>query len=207
MDTNEFDYYLVNPVFDGHIPMVRDDDDYPPRQDPYRLCLASPIPKTPRMVDYHSLDGAKAVYSQKVYDVLAPLNIKEVYLNPAIIRCQKKKGTRKPIILAIIGGKKDKEFDNYYKMNVMNEYLTFDKDKSVYTTFEDGRWLSIDKIVLNIDALSEIPLEERLIYKSEEHSGYTLYHKSIVDIIMSVNPEGVCFTSVEVWKEGMQFDK
>jgi len=24
---------------------------------------------------------------------------------------------------------------------------------------------------------------------------------------MSVNPEGVHFTSVEVWKEGMKFDK
>ena len=189
MNTNEFEYYLVNPVFDGHIPMVRDDDDYPPRQDPYRLCLASPIPKTPRMVDYHSLDGAIAVYSQKVYDVLAPLNIKGVYLNPAIIR-----------------GKKDEEFENYYKMDVMNKYLTFDKDKSEYTTFKDGSWLSVKKIVLNIDALSEISLEERLIYKSKEHSGYTLYHKSIVDIIMAVNPEGVCFTPVEVWREGMQFN-
>ena len=198
MDTNEFDYYLVNPVFDGHIPMVRDDDDYPPYQDPYRLCFASPIPKTPRMVDYHSLRGSIGIYSQKVYDVLAPLNIKGVYLKPAIIR-----------------GKKDEEFENYYKMNVMNEYLTCDKDKSEYEAYdddddedfdEDDGWVSIDKIVLNTDALSEIPLEERLIYKLKEHCGYTLYHKSIVDIIMSVNPEGVCFTSVEVWKEGMQFE-
>ena len=195
MNTNEFEYYLVNPVFDGHIPMVRDDDDYPPRQNPYRLCFASPIPKTPRMVDYHSLRGSIGIYSQKVYDVLAPLNIKGIYLIPAIIR-----------------GKNDEEFENYYKMNVMNEYLTFDRDKSEYEFYEaededdEDEWVSIDKIALNIDALSEIPSEERLIYKSKEHSGYTLYHKSIVDIIMSVNPEGVCFTSVEVWKEGMQFD-
>jgi len=33
-----------------------------------------------------------------------------------------------------------------------------------------------------------------------------VYHKSIVDIIMSVEPEGVCFTPVEEWNDGSQFD-
>lgn len=54
---SKFDYYLANPVFDRHIPMVKDNDDYPPYQDPVRLCLASSVPEQPRMADYHDLDG------------------------------------------------------------------------------------------------------------------------------------------------------
>ena len=189
---NEFEYYLVRPVFDGTIPTVRDKDGCSRYAGIMRLCLASPVPKKPRMVDYHSLDGADAVYSQKVCDVLKPMKIKGVDLKPVIIT-----------------GKKGEEHCNYYFADIYNEILSFDKERSVYDLFNDeevDRWLCVDKIVLNTELLSKIPLEDRLIYVSIEHSGQILYHKSVVDTIMPANPVGVTFIPVVTWNPEMMFD-
>jgi len=41
----------------------------------------------------------------------------------------------------------------------------------------------------------------KLIYKSKESGAYNFYHKSIVNAIMSVNPTGVKFISVEDWED------
>jgi hypothetical protein len=44
------------------------------------------------------------------------------------------------------------------------------------------------------------------VYVSKEACKFILYHKSVVDIIMAVNPEGIVFTPVEEWYDGQQFD-
>jgi hypothetical protein len=46
--------------------------------------------------------------------------------------------------------------------------------------------------------LSKIPLEERLVYVAKENPAFIVYHKSIVDIIMSVEPEGIRFERIEI---------
>jgi tmRNA-binding protein len=77
----------------------------------------------------------------------------------------------------------------------------FDKEKSTYKISQLTKtWRTIEKLVLHNKHLSEIPLKERLVIKSKETSVLLLYHKSIVDIIMSVNPDGVSFIPVEEWK-------
>ena len=96
---SQSEYYLIRPVFDGTIPTVRDKDGCSRYADIMRLMLASPVPKKPRMVDYHSLDGADAVYSQKVYDVLKPMKIKGVDLKPVIITGKKGKNIVITILL------------------------------------------------------------------------------------------------------------
>ena len=52
---------------------------------------------------------------------------------------------------------------------------------------------------LDNDRLREIPLNERLIFILEEDCGKMLYHKSVAEAIMAVNPTGVNFTKVEDW--------
>jgi hypothetical protein len=60
-------------------------------------------------------------------------------------------------------------------------------------------------MVINQELMSQVPLEERLMYVSKESSAYVFYHKSIVDLIMSVNPTGVVFVPVEKWYNGIAF--
>jgi hypothetical protein len=70
-----------------------------------------------------------------------------------------------------------------------------------------GKVIWIRKIVLSPEKLSKVPLEQRLFFRMKEDFPTHLVHKSIVDIIMAVNPKGLKFTPVESWKQGMQFDE
>jgi hypothetical protein len=70
---------------------------------------------------------------------------------------------------------------------------------SVYKQLSGGSY-SIDRFTLDKEVLGKIPLEERLIFRLEEDETMKLYHKSIVDAIMAVNPTGVQFTKVEDWR-------
>ncbi len=56
-------------------------------------------------------------------------------------------------------------------------------------------------MVINQVEMSKIILEERLMYVSKEDPAHVFYHKSIVDVIMSVNPTGIRFIRVEDWED------
>ena len=72
---------------------------------------------------------------------------------------------------------------------------------------DDGSWDNVEKIVLDKKALEKIPLNKRLVFVSKEHSRFELYHKTVVDFIMQVKPEGLFFIPVDKWYEGIQFDQ
>jgi hypothetical protein len=133
------------------------------------------------MPDVLSLD-CRAVFSKKIYDVLKDVPIKDFQL-----------------VSTIIKGKKGEEYSDYWIAGVYRDFAFLDKDKSKYMSITSkGRWSGIEKMVIDEKLMSEVPLEERLIYVSKESSAYVFYHKSIVDLIKSVNPEGIAFTKVEV---------
>ncbi|MDR2870589.1 MAG: hypothetical protein LBV04_09070 [Deferribacteraceae bacterium] len=69
----------------------------------------------------------------------------------------------------------------------------------------DGEIRSITKLILDKEILSNIPLEKRLIFSLQEDCSKYIYHKSMVDAIMATNPEGIIFTPIEEWHEGIQF--
>lgn len=54
--------------------------------------------------------------------------------------------------------------------------------------------------------LKTIPLEGRLVFFLSENGVKQFFHKSVVDVIMATNPEGLRFYNVREWKEGMQFN-
>jgi hypothetical protein len=85
----------------------------------------------------------------------------------------------------------------------------FDEEKTEYDYIGEltGEWGDIEKIVLDKGKLAEVPLEDRLVFVSKENPAFIFYHKSVVDIIMSANPEGIVFTPVEEWYDGIQFDR
>ena len=203
MNTNEFDYYFIASAGGVDVPLLECDcdenpsalrflarDEYAKIEDPVYLCFNKETTKrlkNPRMVDYHTLPYA--VFSQKIFDVLYPMQLEGVQLVPAIIT-----------------GNDGEEYENYYILHTYNPIECFDKEKSIYKIGAFTKcWANEKKVYLNREALVKIPLEKRLLFVSKETSRFELYHKSVVDAIMAVNPEGITFIPVEEWYEGVQF--
>lgn len=193
---NEFDYYLINNDPNYQSPLLLNDDeeddsgtafldDMEPIDESVvtHLIFNPPIPKNPAMTDYLWLES-RAVFSKKVYDVLKDIEIKDFQLVPAVIK-----------------GKKGEEYADYWIANIYHEFAFLDKDKSKYARISsDGEMSMVKSMVINEELMSQVPLRERLIYICKESFGYVFYHKSIVDLIMSVNPTGLVFVPVAEWK-------
>ena len=102
------------------------------------------------------------------------------------------------------------KYPGFYVANVHQCLRTFDEklckfDEDVCAEGEVN-WEEITKIALDEELLSGIPLEERLVYVSEENVQFILYHKSVVDIIKSIYPVGMAFLNIEQWNPGSLFD-
>ena len=197
MNTNEFDYYLI--ARDGKFmsPLLKNDDSknsggtmFLRRMErveegtTIHLEFNPPIPPKPDMTDYLFLQ-CRAVFSKKVYDVLKDAEITDFQLVPAIIK-----------------DTKGNEYADYWIAGIYRESAFLDTDKSEYSRIDaKGRWGGIEKMVINQELMSAVPLKERLMYVSKEDPAHVFYHKSIVDLIMSTNPTGVKFISVEDWED------
>ncbi|GHT11230.1 hypothetical protein FACS189432_09170 [Bacteroidia bacterium] len=194
---NEFEYYFIGRANNPQHPLLIADNDCPPylRKKEYienpetmAFCFGKPIPRKPKMADYHS--QPKSVISKKIFDVLDNMNVKGIQLIPAVIR-----------------GKKGETYENYWYIHIINSYPALDREKSIYTWLDFIEVASpLKKVVLNEDFLKTIPLEERLIFYLKENGVKQFFHKSVVDAIMATNPEGVAFYNVKEWQEGQQFD-
>ena len=199
MNTNEFDYYLIGRDNTPSAPLLMPDDNQntmfilgrEPVEElkkPMELCFRPPVPAKPRMVDYHSLPSS--VFSQKIYEVLQPMNIEGLQLLPATVR-----------------GKNDTYYENYWVAYIYKRIACLDMKHSEYSISEiDGKIRNVMRFFLDTDALAKIPLEKRLVFLLEEDMPKQIYHKSVVDAIMSVNPTGVGFYQIPEWYEGIQFD-
>ncbi|MHC6201992.1 imm11 family protein [Breznakiellaceae bacterium SP9] len=195
----EFDYYLIENDNEHTVPALMADDDFDDVDYLYDMEEASedtishltfrpPFPRKPQMVDYHFLNGGWQVFSKKIYDVLKTADIKGLQLVPAIIR-----------------SKKGEEYSDYWIANVYHEYAFLDENLSERKGSIDshGRWGMVLRMVLNKELIIQTPLEERLIFVTRESGSYILYHKSIVDLVLSVNPIGLKFISIEKWYNGI----
>ncbi|GHV35514.1 hypothetical protein FACS1894178_5240 [Bacteroidia bacterium] len=193
---NEFEYYFISRANNPQHPLLIADNDCPPylRKKEYienpetmAFCFGKPIPRKPKMADYHS--EPNSVISKKIFDVLDNLNIKGIQLIPSIIT-----------------GKNDEIYENYWYIHIINHYSVIDKENSECEWNTLGKIRALDKLVLDEEKLKAIPLDERLIFRMPEYRVEALFHKSVVDAIMATNPEGVAFYNVKEWHEGQQFD-
>lgn len=197
----EFDYYVITPTNLKHSPKLMEDFGaydsldylYMSEQAPFQHISFLKFnfldaPKSDLNTDYLDLYGF-GVFSDKVKEEL------DKYL---------------PIkgfewVTAIIRGKKKDIFDGFSIANIYLKLNCFDEKLSVFDKINDstGEWEGIKKVVLNKEALSKIPLSERLCIRAKENFTFQLYHKSIVNIINSVNPHGLKFIPVEDWYTGI----
>jgi hypothetical protein len=196
MSENDFDYYLIGRDGNFTSPLLMNDDkknsgatEFLDRmqevdgKEPIYLVFNPPIPKKPAMTDYLYLQ-CRAVFSKKIYNVLKDTDIKDFQL-----------------VSSIITDNKGEEYSDYWIAGIYREFAFLDEAESeFFNTSSDGHWIGIEKMVINKELMSKVPLKDRLIYVGKESSAYVYWHKSIVDIIMSVEPTGVRFTSVDEWE-------
>jgi len=204
MENYDFDYYLIEKDGNYMSPslMENDDDDddtdgfdylydmeLAPENTTSYLTFSPPFPKKPEMVDYHFFEGWQ-VYSKKIYDVLKTKEIKGLQLVPCIIHSNK-----------------GLEYKDYWIANVYQEYAFLDPDKSDRegSINAKGSWAMVNSMVLDKEKVLQVPLEERLLFVVKESCGYMLYHKTVVDLIMSVNPIGLKFIHINDWYNGVQY--
>jgi hypothetical protein len=195
----DFDYYLLLPVAIPNSPAVilgenptRDDImvNHPlVNIDVVELAFDEPYPKKPAMVDFHD-DGIIVVFSEKLYQILFPLNIKGIQLIPATIS----------------NPRNNDVYSHYYYLHIYNHINCLDKQNSNCSVSRVGTIRSIKKMVLDTTVLSKIPLENRLIFRLAEMYAHRLFHQSVVDKIMETNPEGIRFVKVEDFNIGSAFN-
>ena len=197
MNTNEFEYYLITRDGKFASPLLMNDDNVNSGgtmflrnfqrvddETTIHLEFNPPIPSKPEMTDYLFLQ-CRAVFSKKIYEILKTVEIKDFQLVPTIIK-----------------GKNGEEYFEYWIAGIYREFAFLDTDKSEYSRIDaKGRWGGVEKMVINQEEMSKVLLEERLMYVSKEDPAHVFYHKSIVDLIMSTNPTGVRFISVEEWED------
>lgn len=152
-----------------------------------RFRFGRPVPRKPKMGDAHN-NAQHLVISERVKDVMEGMNLKEVQYLPATIEGN------------------DEVFDNYRALHIYNLIKCMDREKSVFDADEDGDIIQIDKLVIDGEALGQVPLEERLVFALEEKRLFMFFHKSVVEKILAIKPEGIMFSPVIKWDSRSLFE-
>lgn len=195
------DYYLLKAVRKHPIKIVVDENygrengieflygDYRVKEEHLaRLKVVGKTPTIDEMADHYSIAGSGAIFSPKIADIILKEKIKGIQLVRSIIESED--GTK---------------IDNYRVANIYQSFNSFDEEATTcdFISKVTGAWVGIKKTSIKPDLLIDIPLEDRLVYKAKENSSFCLYHKIIVDKIMSSSPTGVRFIPLVEWYDGI----
>lgn len=142
-----------------------------------QCCIGEPRPRNPVMADF--LSSGKDIFTKRIADVMQSMNMEGVRFFP--VEIDDTKGTI---------------HDDYVCVYVDdNTYQLMDKELSVYH-YED-RIYSFSKLIIDREKLNEIPLNKRLGMRLREYPGMYLYHQSVVDAVMALEPTGMYFKDIE----------
>jgi hypothetical protein len=174
---NDFDYYIIDSKDDEMYPLIdirgRDNRENPTLID---IEIGDPVPRKPVMADY--LQGSECFFTAKIADIIKNLKLDYIKL----------------IETKWVGKYKNIE-EKYWCLNIDNDIEAMDKKESIFEY--EFRVYSIEKFVLDKTALKKIPLEKRLIFVLTEDMSNVVFHKSVIDLIMAVNPTGLEFKPIE----------
>lgn len=174
---NEFEYYYIRRKDDQAYPLIsitgRDNEESPTFMN---LEFNDPIPRNPVMADY--LNGSEIFFRKKVADKIKELDIDEIKL-----------------VATELTDPKGTIHDDYFCLLTENYIEAMDQEKSDFT-YQFGIY-SVKKYCFDRDVLVELPLKDRLIFLPEESPEKMLFHRSVVDAIMALNPTGMEFVNME----------
>lgn len=154
------------------------------------LKFSNPIPPKPELTDIHSM-ASNRVFSLRVKEALESLHLKNVQFVPATV--EDEQGN-------ITGG--------YYIPHIYNLIRCVDTEKSIYeddTEDDDFPNYDVEKLVLDNAVLDAIPLQERLVFAPEEAILKRVYHRSVVDKVMALKPDGAAFYQLSTFDERQPF--
>lgn len=154
------------------------------------LCFDKPIPRNPKLGDYHRITQRSPAISEQLKNILESFNLKGVQFIPAVII-----------------DKKGDEHEGYYIVHVHNLIKCMDKEKSTWTPSDKkpGRAFSIDNLVLDNELIDQIPLGDRLVFAVWENSLNILYHRSVVDKLLEIAPQGLTVYRLSKWDPDLPF--
>ncbi|TQF12001.1 hypothetical protein FJV41_31230 [Myxococcus llanfairpwllgwyngyllgogerychwyrndrobwllllantysiliogogogochensis] len=153
---------------------------------PIKLRLGHPVPHNPVMADYHSLP--RPVVAPRVKDVLEPLNLRGVQLVPADVLVQ------------------GEDVRRYWLLHVYQRIACVDRRHSLLRIDEDdGDILGIQRLVLDGAALEAVPEESRLVFRLAESPSVHLFHRTVVDAVLALRPEGLRFIPTARWNDAADF--
>ena len=177
MNTNEFDYYVIASKNDETYPLIMETGYEPDDINPKLIKIAFNDPpfRNPVMADY--LQGSDCFFTAKIADILKNLNLDYIKL-----------------IETKWVGKQKNIAEKYWCLNVDNVIAAMDKEKSEYEY--EFRIYSIFEFISDREAMQEISLEKRLVFRLKEALSSVVFHKTVVDLIMAKNPTGLQFTPI-----------
>lgn len=194
--SNEFEYYKVHRKNDNDVPLLNPETGCPKYlyqkkaiENPELLTFkfGPPIPKKPKITDFHT--SPYSVISSNIFNVLSVRNIYGVQLLACTIR-----------------GNNDKIYTDYWAVHAYQRIRCIDLANSD-CIIDDVMISYVKKLALDKKTLKAIPLEKRLLFRLGEDSSYELYHISIMEAIINVNPGGIRFTDIEKWDAKSPFKK
>lgn len=95
---------------------------------------------------------------------------------------------------------KDKVFEDYFCMKIFNYISCMDENASDFRKSKvTGAVISFEKLVLLENELKAKSLQQRLIFRLFESKGVYLFHESVVEAVMRVEPTGLRFHPVDKW--------
>ena len=149
-----------------------------------------PIPDKPELGDLHGC-GYKLIISNRLKEQLETMNLKKVQFIPATIQNQA-----------------EEIVDGYYIIHVHHFIQAMDKNNSDWKKDRKNpdRAVRINKIVLDNNYLEEIPLEDRLVFALKEHPLTTVYHRSVVEKMLTLQPTGVGVYCLADWDGSNPFE-
>ncbi|MFM7199944.1 MAG: imm11 family protein [Myxococcota bacterium] len=134
--------------------------------------------KKPQYPECFKLSGTWPVVAERVWSVLAALNLYGMDLHPARVLTRKKEN-----------------LPNYKLVHVWNKFLCIDRERSQATweEFPENRIREPISLRLDREVMAAIPLERRLVFRPEEESVAVVFHRTVVEKLMAIRPTGIMF--------------
>lgn len=191
-DYNEEYFYLKsigenypNLQYEGGQDSFETSDEFRLKKGIRRLCFSHPIPDDPEMADFHYLKDYSPVISERMKNLLENMNLRNIQFLPTEIR--NKEGN-------VVEG-------NYYIIHVYNMVKCLDREKSNWEpcSFKEDIATLVHSLVINNEELHKVPLEERLVFALYEQRVHVLYHRSVVDKLLEIEPKGMTIFRLSKW--------
>ncbi len=157
---------------------------------PLEIEFDTPYPKKPEMADILDLD-LMCVFSEKIKLLFEKLQIPKLQFIPATIITNKKQ-----------------KVEGHYIFHCWNGIAAVDKQNYVGNPVdEDGLITTLEKFSLDSNALADIELKDRLVFRLEEMPSFFIVHKSVKEAIENEQATGFRFYNIEKWSPSAIFEE